>query len=212
MPCSSGSVTRVTLLRRLSLAPSDSAAWAEFVACYSRKIYNWARTWGLQDADAQDVTQSVFVNLTTQLGRFHYDPNRSFRAWLRAVTRQAWLNYLRKRSKAIQGSGSTLVSPLTTVEARVDLFQRLKDTFDDELLHEAAIRVRLRVEPRTWNAFYLLAVEGLSGAEVAKRLQMKVATVYVARGKVQHMLTKVIKQLEQSLGHDEHESVEDCEL
>ena len=40
----------------------------------------------------------------------------------------------------------------------------------------------------TWDAFQLLAIEGRSGAEVARQLNMKVATVFVARSKVQRML------------------------
>jgi len=65
------------------------------------------------------------------------------------------------------------------------------------LLKEAAARVRLRVEPRTWDAFHLLAIEGRSGAEVARRLEMKVATVFVARSKVQRMLCEEITRLDQ---------------
>jgi hypothetical protein len=57
---------------------------------------------------------------------------------------------------------------------------------------------RLRVEPRTWDAFHLLAIEGRSGAEVARHLEMKVATVFVARSKVQRMLREEVMRLEQN--------------
>ena len=58
---------------------------------------------------------------------------------------------------------------LHTVEAREDLVRRLEEEFDRELLDEATARVRLRVAPRTWEAFELTAVEGQSGAEAAAR-------------------------------------------
>jgi DNA-directed RNA polymerase specialized sigma24 family protein len=57
-------------------------------------------------------------------------------------------------------------------------------------------RVRLRVQPHTWQAFQLLALEGRSGAEVAAQLNMKVATVFVARSKVQKMIQEEVRQLE----------------
>ena len=57
-------------------------------------------------------------------------------------------------------------------------------------------RVRLRVQPRTWQAFHLLAVEGRSGAEAAERLGMKVATAFVARSKVQKMIQDEVRKLE----------------
>ena len=44
--------------------------------------------------------------------------------------------------------------------------------------------------------FELLAIQGCSGAEVAERLKMKVATVFVARSKVQRMLREELARLE----------------
>ncbi len=49
---------------------------------------------------------------------------------------------------------------------------------------------------RTWDAFRLTALEGLSGAEAAGRLGMKVAAVYVARSEVQKRLRDEVRRLE----------------
>ena len=57
-------------------------------------------------------------------------------------------------------------------------------------------RVRLRVQPHTWQAFEMLGLEGRSGAEAAERLGMKVATVFVARSKVQRMLREELERLD----------------
>jgi RNA polymerase sigma-70 factor (ECF subfamily) len=62
------------------------------------------------------------------------------------------------------------------------------------------VRVRLRVEARTWDAFRLLALEGRSGAEAARQLGMKVATVFVARSKVQKMLAEEVHKLDAPAG------------
>jgi hypothetical protein len=51
--------TSLTLLARLRDTPADQGAWGAFVARYGRKIYGWCRHWGLQEADAEDVTQVV---------------------------------------------------------------------------------------------------------------------------------------------------------
>ena len=85
---------------------------------------------------------------------------------------------------------------LESVEARDDLVVRLDEQFDRELFEEASFRVRLRVEPHTWEAFRLAAIEGLAGAEVSERLGMKVATVFKAKSKVQRMLREEICRLE----------------
>ena len=62
-----------------------------------------------------------------------------------------------------------------TLPARDDLVARLEEQFDREVLEEASARIRLRVEPSSWEAFQLTAVEGLTAAEAAARLGKEVA-------------------------------------
>src|SRR5262249_57495976 len=90
---SSGARTSKTLLNRLR-SPLDQAAWNEFVERYGRRIYGWCRQWGLQEADAQDVTQDVLLRLARKMRSFAYDPSRSFRGWLRTLTHHASTHFL----------------------------------------------------------------------------------------------------------------------
>src|SRR5262245_31262762 len=60
---SPNSVTSMTLLMRLQQSPADQSAWKEFVECYGHRIAGWCRQWGLQEADAQDVAQTVLLKL-----------------------------------------------------------------------------------------------------------------------------------------------------
>src|ERR1700729_753942 len=119
LPSESG--TRVTLLGRLRATPNDPAAWSEFVEWYGRKIYAWCRAWGLQEADAQDVTQEVFVNLSVRMRDFRYGPQGSFRAWLKTITHHAWQDYLAKQRKPGRGrGGDAALDRLAAIEARDD--------------------------------------------------------------------------------------------
>jgi RNA polymerase sigma-70 factor (ECF subfamily) len=193
----SGGQTSPTLLGRLRQDPTDQGAWGQFVSRYGPKIYGWCRGRGLQDADAQDVAQTVLVKLAVKMRDFAYDPARSFRGWLKTITQNACFDYLEGRKRPGLGSGDTQVlALLDTVEARRDLEQLLEEAFDHELLEEAMARVRLRVGPRTWDAFRLTALEGLAGAAAAERLGMKVATVFVAKSSVQKMLAEEVRRLE----------------
>jgi DNA-directed RNA polymerase specialized sigma24 family protein len=88
------------------------------------------------------------------------------------------------------------VELIRTAEARDDLARRLEAEFDLELLEEAQRRVRRRVAPRTWEAYRLTAIEGLSGAEAAARLGMKLAAVFVSRSHVTKQLRCEVKALE----------------
>lgn len=191
------SKTRVTLLGRLRRDPTNQAIWAEFVEHYGPKIYSWCRKWNLQDADAQDVTQNVLLKLADKMRTFQYDSSRSFRAWLKTLTHHAWSDFLEARQRPGRGSGDSQVADmLHSVEARADLVQHLEAEFDREVLEEAMARVRLRVAPQTWEAFRLTALEGCSGAEAAQLIPMQVAQVFVAKRRVQKMLSTEVAKLE----------------
>src|SRR5262245_25225517 len=189
--------TSPTLLGRLGRVPADQAAWGQFAERYGRKIYGWCRQWGLQEADAEDVAQQVLLKLADTMRTFSYDPSKSFRAWLKTVTHHAWRDFVEGRNRLGAGSGDTRVlEPLPTVRTRDAPVDELDEELARDLLDEAMARVRLRVQPHTWQAFHLLAVEGRSGAEAAERLGMKVATVFVARSKVRKMIHEEVGKLE----------------
>jgi RNA polymerase sigma factor (sigma-70 family) len=181
--------TSASLLGRLRAAPADQSAWAEFVDRYGRKMLGWCQHWGLQEVDAQDVTQDVLVRLAAKMREFHYDPSRSFRAWLKTLARHALSDYCDARKRVGAVGGSQAVELLQSIEARDDLVKQLDNEFDREVLEEA-------VSPKTWRVFELTAHEGRSGAEVAAEVGMTVAAVFVAKGRVQKLLQEEVRQLE----------------
>jgi RNA polymerase sigma factor (sigma-70 family) len=188
--------TSTTLLGRLALFPLDQAAWEEFVRRYGPSVLGWCQGWGAQEADALDVTQVVLAKLAVQMRHFAYDPSRSFRAWLRAVSLNAWRDSLAARRPAATGGATGTLALLHGLEAREDLVRRLEEQFDLELLEEASRRVRGRVQPKTWQAYELTAVEGLSGAKAAARLGMSVAAVFTAKASVLRMLREETQNLD----------------
>jgi DNA-directed RNA polymerase specialized sigma24 family protein len=87
--------TNSTLLGRLQQAPTrDAAAWQEFVRRYGRQVFQWCQRWGLQPADAEDVTQAVLVKMLDRMATFRYDASESFRGRLRTVTHNAWKKFI----------------------------------------------------------------------------------------------------------------------
>jgi RNA polymerase sigma-70 factor (ECF subfamily) len=115
--------TSPTLLGQLQQAPTrDAAAWQEFVRRYGRQVFQWCQRWGLQPADAEDVTQALLVKMLDRMATFRYDASGSFRGWLRTVTHNAWKKFIAGRARPGVGSGdSGVADQLDTVEARDDL-------------------------------------------------------------------------------------------
>jgi len=191
--------TDATLLGRLRHDPTDQRAWSEFVDRYGPKIYDWCRRRTLQDADARDVTQTVLATLFIKMKTFAYDPSLSFRGWLKTLTHHTLSDLVSSRRPTLVkvGYGPGL-EWLESLEARNDLIEQFDEQFDRELLEMATVRVRLRVEAHTWEAFRLTAIERMTGAAVAERLGMNVSTVFKAKSKVQRMLREEIGRLEGS--------------
>jgi RNA polymerase sigma-70 factor (ECF subfamily) len=177
--------------------PNDQQAWNAFVERYGRKIYGWTRARGLQEADAQDVTQTVLVELALQMSKFEYQPSGSFRGWLRTIAYRVWCDFLKARQRAAGTTGSDeIFTQLASPDAGEDLLRQLDAESERELMEEAMARVRLRVQPQTWRAFMMTALEGKSGVEAAEALGLKVGTVWVARSKVTKMLQEEIQRLD----------------
>jgi RNA polymerase sigma factor (sigma-70 family) len=177
--------------------PGDQSAWSAFVDRYGPQIHAWCLRWNLQDADAQDVTQMVLLKLVRHLPDFVYDPSRSFRGWLRTLTAHSWSDFIRDQVRGVRAAAdATVTDLLDTVPARVDLVRHLEETYDQELLELAMADVKERVEPHTWEACRLSAIDGVAPAEVAERLSMAVATVYRARHVVQLRLREIVAALD----------------
>jgi RNA polymerase sigma-70 factor (ECF subfamily) len=187
----------VSILMALRNDPGDQSAWSAFVDRYGPQIHAWCLRRKLQEADAQDVTQMVLVKLVRHLPNFTYDPSRSFRGWLRTLTAHSWSDFIGDQVRGVRGSADAVVAEmLNTVQARADLVRQIEETYDQELLELAKEEVSRRVEPHTWEAFRLTAIEGVATEEVAARLGIRVATVYRARHVVQTKLRATLAALD----------------
>jgi RNA polymerase sigma-70 factor (ECF subfamily) len=143
------------------------------------------------------VTQDVLLKLNGLMARFVYDPAGSFRGWLKTLTHHAWRDLAAERRRSGLGVGERSVSELLgNLQAGENLVEQLDGEFRREVMDLAMERVRRRVSERTWDAFRLTALDGLSGSTAAGRLEMKVARVYGAKSEVKEMIREEVRKLE----------------
>lgn len=168
----------------------DQAAWARFVALYAPLVYGWCRRAGASPADAADVVQDVFAKVFTAIEQFRHDrAGDTLRGWLRVICRHKLVDHFRKRA-----DGPTLAGG-TDAKARLAEVAALSE--DDEpsqssdraaLVRRAADMVRNEFEPRTWQAFWAMAVEGLTAADAAEKLGISAGAVRQAKYAVSRRL------------------------
>jgi RNA polymerase sigma-70 factor (ECF subfamily) len=191
-------LTRASLLARLR-DPEDHAAWRQFVELYGSLVYGFARQRGLQDADAADLTQEVFLAVAQSAGRWQYDPRQgTFRGWLYGLTRNKVARFLQRRRAQPVGSGDTNAHGLLAEQPspEPDAHADWEQEFQRHLFRLAAAQVEGRFAPTTWQAFWQTAVEGRPAAAVAAELGLSVGAVYVARSRVLARLAEQIQRLQ----------------
>jgi RNA polymerase sigma-70 factor (ECF subfamily) len=190
--------TRASLLLAAG-DPHNEEARAAFEVCYGDLIRGWCRRAGLQEADQDDVAQTVLLRIFERLPAFRYDPSKRFRGLLSAAVRRAVVDLYRERGRRPGGRGSGDSGALSRLyavpdpDAVEDLVGELSGQMArNQRVNDACERVRARVEPHTWQAFWLTVVEGLTGPEAAARLGMSKTAVPVCRHRVLKMIREEI--------------------
>ncbi len=80
-------------------ANGDESAWEQLVGLYARRVFAMARS-RLHDEDlAEEITQSVFVTISTKLNQSAYTEQGRFEPWLFRITMNRVRDYCRKRSR-----------------------------------------------------------------------------------------------------------------
>jgi RNA polymerase sigma-70 factor (ECF subfamily) len=86
----------------------DGAAWDRMVALYAPLVARWCRGQRLNEADAADVFQEVFLAVAAHVGRFQrVRRGDTFRGWLRTITRNKIHDLHRRRLRRPQGVGGS---------------------------------------------------------------------------------------------------------
>lgn len=196
--------TRESLIVQIK-DPSNRDAWGKFVDLYRPVIHRIALARGLQDADAQDLTQQVLMAVAASIGRWEKSTESTrFRHWLRRVTRNAILNAISRRPPDQATGTSSYQNIVTEIPERTD--HSLDDETDSlieleyrrELYLRAAAIVRTDVDPITWQAFERTVIGGISNAQAAQELGKSIGTIYAARSRVMKRLRTAIAEIEEN--------------
>ena len=190
--------TQSTLLAQIR-SPEDREAWEEFALIYQPVIYRMARRRGMQDADAQDLVQTVLMRVAGAVDRWERKPGARFRHWLRRVAKNSILSELSRSSKDAPMGGSDIQELMAEQPAATsEVEQELAVEYMREQYLRAAMSVQSDVNAETWRAFELTVIDGESCEGAAKIIGRSVGTVYAARSRVMRRLRDHIQRLEQS--------------
>jgi RNA polymerase sigma-70 factor (ECF subfamily) len=190
---SSREETPLSLLERLRA--DDAAAWRRLMDLYRPLVLFWCARGGVSSDDAEDIAQGVFTAAATGLGGFRRDrPGDTFRGWLRAITRnQILLHFRRNRGTVPAAGGSDAWRNLEEIAERPCVDDDGEDSEVGRVYRRAVEQVRGEFEDRTWQAFWLVAIEGRAPAHLVETLGMSAAAIRQAK-------SRVLRRLKQEMG------------
>lgn len=176
--------TSESLLVRLS-APDDSDAWSRFVQLYTPLIFYWARKTGLQAQDASDLVQDVMAIVLGQLPQFKYDPEKSFRGWLRTITMNQYRQLCRRKRPNLVDANGSLIGNLADQRQAESTWNV---NYARQLVAAAMAGMQNDFAPQTWNALKKLLQTGQPAADIARETGVSVWTIYAAKSRLMKRL------------------------
>ncbi len=181
------------------LRVQDEAAWSRFVERYRPVVLGWAERAGLSRDDAEDVTQSALADFTRAYreGRYDRDQGR-LRAWLLGIARNELARWWRARPdrELPAGAAATTGGVLASLPSPDEQQALWEGEWRSAVLSEAMDAIRREVQPSTWRAFELFALEIRPAHEVAAELELSENAVYGAKRRVLQRLREVLPVLE----------------
>lgn len=185
--------TSLTLLQRARA--NEAGAWDRLVSLYTPLVRYWCARAGLQDADADDAAQEVFLLAAKGLIDFRRDrPGDTFRGWLQTIARNALVDQLRRRARQPVGTGGSdaQIKLRELSDPKVELPEEDAPEQVEALYRSALDLVRGEFEERTWQMFWQTVVEGRPSAAVAEEFGVTTAAIRKARSRVLHRIKQEI--------------------
>jgi RNA polymerase sigma-70 factor (ECF subfamily) len=164
------------LIQRLALG--DRSAFREMVEIHKKKIYFLALDMVGNPADAEDVSQEVFLRVFRSFKTFKQDARLG--AWIYRITYNASIDHLRKRALTPEPMANEALE--TGFQSHPQIAEP-QASLDPEVAAERGL-LRDRIEkalgnisPREKAVFLLRHYEDLSLKEIAESLELTVGSV-----------------------------------
>ena len=185
--------TSTTFLVRLQ--DQDPEAWKDFTEIYAPLIKFWCRLRKdeLTHAERQDILQEVLQSVLLSIKNFDYThAERSFRGWLRRITKLRICDHLREKVKDGQVSRLGSDSNCLNIAVLSPETPEPDDAIDPEeeagervvLLRQVLRRIRPEFRENSWEVFRLLFVAEKNSAEAAEMMEMTPEAVRQIRSRI----------------------------
>lgn len=191
--------TRGSLLSRVR--KGDEISWDEFYNTYKRLLYTVGKnSYSLNTGEIEELIQEVMITFFDATKTFKYDKSKGkFRSYLKTIFKYKALKFKEKKKKAAEKITSVESDEFGIDDLPEPVGSNLDKIWDEEwgkhVMFEAMKELSLRIEPTTYQAFELYAIQNETPQTVSKLLDMKVNAVYACKNRAISQLKEIIQEM-----------------
>ena len=178
----------------------DQQAWQQLVVSQHRRIYAICYRFTGSGADAEDLTQELFLKLYRNLGSFDTHKG-SFQTWIATLARNLLVDHFRRTRQ--DRATDSLDASLSIGEDAPSLADRLADPRPSQESHASGLELKASIQqalaqlsPELREAVILRDLEDMDYKEIAQVLRIPEGTVKsrISRGRGE--LARLLRRIE----------------
>ncbi len=194
--------TRITLLARLKKTENNEA-WLEFEGLYRGFILSLIVRMGINQEDAEDISQAVLTKVWQKIEDFEYNQNKGkFHNWLAAMTRNTVRDFFRTKKNFITGRDSVeYQEQYLDIEKQVlpDIENLAREEWVLHITNLAWDNIKGDIYETKQDVFRMVSKE-IPNKKIAEKLGISEASVRVYKAEVFEKMRAEINRLNQELG------------
>jgi RNA polymerase sigma-70 factor (ECF subfamily) len=169
----------------------DDTAWEELIRVYTRRVYGLCYRFTGKDAEAQDLTQEVFLRVFRTLKTFRAVEG-SFATWLTRVTRNLLIDhYRRTRQDRVTGS---IEDQIATLEEGLSAGTRADSAIAGREASELLQAALQKLSPDLRETVILRDLQEMEYREVALVLKVPEGTVKSRLNRGRAELARILRK------------------
>lgn len=176
------------------LQDGDTISWNEFYNKYQKIVFSAGKYKGLTDSECEDLMQEVMLRFFKNSQTFIFNPSiAKFRTYLGKIISGKIIDIIRSRRYNLSLDESIGDYALFSEN---ELEKQFCDEWKKMLLEEAEIRLKSKVDAKTFLAYQLFAVQNRPLNDVMTALSLTANQIYLAKSRcIKHMRT-IIEDIE----------------
>ena len=181
--------TRSSVLKAVADTEND-AAWQRLFDLYAGFVFSIARSKGLNEEEADDVVQDVFIRLAEFLPTFEYSRTKGrFRSYLINLVYNLIIDKWRMHQREDERMRAYKDEVVNMTPADKDFAER---EWQEAALEEALRRIKPEVRPEHYAAFVSSAVEGQDTETVMRLYNLSRDNLYQIRKRLTAKLRETV--------------------